>query len=1028
MTTETIYIVGDAAEFEATMQQIAASGEEASASIDAAFDSMAAQVDAVFAEMSEGAAAGMAGVSAEMGAVGTEAAAAMSENVAAGTEGLADELGAAGLAAGAAMHDGVAEGTEGLADDVGAAGEDAGAALSDGVKASTAGMADELSSAGLIAGTGLSSGVKQGAGDLEGDLEDTGTKSGAALASGAEKGTSGVKGMLSNLGVPASLLSGWGELGVGLAATGGIALDLGEKMQSANTSIATAAGTSVTAANKIGAAFLGTQGTVEFSGKEMATAFAGVAGQLKSTQGAALNTKQAMTFMSAASDLATAKQIGLKTATSTLASVMQTYQLKAKTAANASDALFEASNATGQSVTAVGKSLTRVKQSLGGLAPTLQQTSALVVDLANNGEGGRKSVSALTTAFTAFLKPAATAAKAQNDLSVATKDLTPQLASYAKQVQAGTLAGTALSKVTTGMTAKQQALWSTFTSSNTAVNTSAQAMQKMGINALTATGQLKPLKTIIGQLHTQITGMTKGQATAQLEADGFGSSAAKLVGVIQAGPAAFDKATASVSKMGSAHTAASKQSATLEVEFKTIKSAAEDWGTELGTDLMPVLKSLMGLVGTLVPIIGGVLKDAFSAIGAVVKVLVPPLDDLIKILKPAAPIILGLAAAEWVLNAAMDANPITLVALACAGLVIGIVELADHWSQVWGDIKKWFDDAVKFLRSGFGTLAIAITGPIAPLLLLALHWQQVWGFVKSVATTVWHDLDGIFHSVESDLSTIWSDITSAVQTAWNAIGSFLSGIWNGIKSAATTVWNALKAFFSKVWSDIKTVFMDASIVGLIMSHWTQIKSDATTAWDDVVNFIKTIPTKIENVFVDAGTWLLDAGKDILEGLKKGIEDGADDVINAIKKVGTDITGAFKSVLSIFSPSQVFETLGEQIPLGAAEGITAATATAVIATQTMANKIAAVPIPHIDTPQPGQKGYNALPNVTRVIATAATPTAPPSGSPMTSTNGVAFGQPGSSVAPINVTVNAQTNASGQQIGTEVGWALRTHVGV
>ena len=99
------------------------------------------------------------------------------------------------------------------------------------------------------------------------------------------------------------------------------------------------------------------------------------------------------------------------------------------------------------------------------------------------------------------------------------------------------------------------------------------------------------MASIIAQVGPLIKGMGAAQATATLQSIGFGSASAKLVSTIQAGPAVFLADEAAVTKAGSAHDAAAKQSQNLAVEFKTLKSAAEDWMTELGERLIPVLSS-----------------------------------------------------------------------------------------------------------------------------------------------------------------------------------------------------------------------------------------------------------------------------------------------------------------------------------------------------------------------------------------------------------------------------------------------------
>src|SRR6185437_15520266 len=210
--------------------------------------------------------------------------------------------------------------------------------------ASLVGFRKDAEAAGAEAGAGLRGGVTKESGKLAGDLEKHGNAAGAALSSGVKKGLLVV-----------------GAAAVGAAAS---AVHLAESMQSADASIAAASDTSVKSATAIGNAFLDTAGKSEFSGEQMATAFATVAGQLKETEGHALDAAQASQFMGAADDLATAKKIDLGVATSATAGVMQAFQLQTSNAADVTDVLFKAPTTPGQGVDTLGTQLERVRSKL----------------------------------------------------------------------------------------------------------------------------------------------------------------------------------------------------------------------------------------------------------------------------------------------------------------------------------------------------------------------------------------------------------------------------------------------------------------------------------------------------------------------------------------------------------------------------------------------------------------------------------------------------------------------------------------
>lgn len=66
----------------------------------------------------------------------------------------------------------------------------------------------------------------------------------------------------------------------------------------------------------------------------------------------------------------------------------------------------------------------------------------------------------------------------------------------------------------------------------------------------------------------------------------------------------------------------------------------------------------------------------------------------------------------------------------------------------------------------------------------------------------------------------------------------------------------------------------------------------------------------------------DLGKSIVDGIVGGLKNGAKWVIDAVKSLGRDAMGAFKSALGISSPSKAFANLGVAIPQGIESGVQA----------------------------------------------------------------------------------------------------------
>jgi TP901 family phage tail tape measure protein len=779
-----------------------------------------------------------------------------------------DVAGAAGIAAESVGGIGIAAST--ASDTVAGAASDIGGAIG-GVGIAATGARDDVAVAAAGIGGSLG-GVSTVAEKTGADVEKIGTKA-EKVGSSAEKSSGGIKKMLGNMGVPNALLGGWGALGAGIVGTGALALHFGDQMQSANAAIAVAAGESIKNATAIGNAFLDTAGKSEFSGKEMAQAYAGVAGQLESVQGSVLTTAQATQVMNAAADLATAKQISLSDATSTVAKTLQAFSMGAKDAAGVSNILFNASNATGQGVDSLSSAMIRAKTRIGAMAPPIGDLAGLMVDLTNHGESGRQAMSALTTTFTALLKPASEAQKTQIAMNVTLQNLPPSLRALAAEYQKGTMSTTAVTDATKGLSVENTVLWGKFKSSADAAKVSNEAYQKLGITVLNSKGQFIGMSSIIGQLHDKIAGMSTAQATAELTALGLGSGAGKLVTTIQSGAGAYDKAVASVTKMGSAQRGAAIQSQTLSVEFKTMKATADDLLTSLGEKLIPVLGKLLGVVEKVVQ---GFIKDwpqISAAIKSVWKDVEPALDLLWKGISKVFTFLVDhkplLIAALVAIAAAFF--PVTTAVLALAA---GATLILKHWSAIedffkrighdiaapfedaWHaidndfiqPIERAFDAVVGWIKKHWELLAEILLAPISPALALFIMFhKQIIHFFEDIVEWVSSHFGDILPDIKRVVDGIVDFFTALPGRISSAFGNVVSTIWGALKSSASwinaNVLTPVVSFFTGLPGRILSGLGDiASII------WGGLKTSAT--WVDtnviapVVNFFTALPGRI----------------------------------------------------------------------------------------------------------------------------------------------------------------------------------------
>jgi phage-related protein len=150
----------------------------------------------------------------------------------------------------------------------------------------------------------------------------------------------------------------------------------------------------------------------------------------------------------------------------------------------------------------------------------------------------------------------------------------------------------------------------------------------------------------------------------------------------------------------------------------------------------------------------------------------------------------------------------------------------------------------------------------------------------------------------------------------------VSGAFQGVLSAARSVWNWIRGNWPLLLAVITGPIGVAVL--LVTKHFDQIKAK-----------VRAIPGAIKSVFSNAGSLLVGAGKNIVQGLWGGISSLAgwikDKVLGFVANV---IPGPVRKALGIASPSRVMRRIGQFTAQGLAMGIQDGTASVRRATASM----------------------------------------------------------------------------------------------
>jgi phage-related protein len=120
----------------------------------------------------------------------------------------------------------------------------------------------------------------------------------------------------------------------------------------------------------------------------------------------------------------------------------------------------------------------------------------------------------------------------------------------------------------------------------------------------------------------------------------------------------------------------------------------------------------------------------------------------------------------------------------------------------------------------------------------------------------------------------------------------------------------VRGILEGIWQYIKGVV--SLIAGLLTGNWQAAWNGAKEAVSGAINTIKAIVGGIYNI-----------GRDLIQGLINGIKAGAGALMDSVKSIGSSIVSGFKSILKIFSPSQILaDEVGFHVTGGIAQGMLA----------------------------------------------------------------------------------------------------------
>lgn len=269
-----------------------------------------------------------------------------------------------------------------------------------------------------------------------------------------------------------------------------------------------------------------------------------------------------------------------------------------------------------------------------------------------------------------------------------------------------------------------------------------------------------------------------------------------------------------------------------EVIGESIKKIGPTLGVVV-SGMLDVLKELLPAIMPIVGALGELMGGVFKELAPVIKKLAPSIaviaENALEVLQafiPLVPIIGQLAVVAAQLIAAIPVPVLQAIVFALIGF------------KVVSTITTLFG-ALNVVVGLFGvTMGVALAPVIAIIAAIAALAAIVYVVIRN-----------------------WSTITEFFGTLWEGVKAIFSAFVGWITENAATMARVVLAVLTGGFSEVVMFFI---------RHWDDIKRGVATGVGKVVGFMKELPGKILSALGSLKTLLLDVGKDIIEGLIKGI--------------------------------------------------------------------------------------------------------------------------------------------------------------
>ena len=299
----------------------------------------------------------------------------------------------------------------------------------------------------------------------------------------------------------------------------------------------------------------------------------------------------------------------------------------------------------------------------------------------------------------------------------------------------------------------------------------------------------------------------------------------------------------------------------------------QQFQTELGSVFLPVLEK----VTTLLSSMAGWMREN-QTLALILAGAVAGLAAAVVAIKVAMTVA---AAATWLFNSALLANPITWIVVAIAALIAAVILMYNKFD--W--FKNFIDGAWKVIKAAADVFVKWFKGTAWPIIkriidFIVGYYKFLWSIVK----WVWN----LVYGIVENFVVFWRDKAwPIIKKVIDFIVGYYKFLWNSIKAVWDFIYGVVETFVIFFRDKVKPII--DRVVTAIIGFFTGLRDKVKSIWEAIKRFILGPVNYFQNTIKPKIESFVNGIKRIFEGLRDAIYD----IFERIKQI---VTGAWNVVM------------------------------------------------------------------------------------------------------------------------------------